>query len=79
VKAYKIGEGAYFAPSYSEQTVIPFQPAITDQTVITSELEEEIIQITPEAKEVFTKQDFESDLMKASKRIKRAKPSPKLP
>ena len=30
----KIAEGAFFVPSYSEQTVLGFQPGITSQTVL---------------------------------------------
>lgn len=39
----KIAEGAYFVPSYSEQTVLPFSGMMVNQTIITKEIDEEII------------------------------------
>ena len=39
----KVAEGAYFVPSYSDQTVLQFIPGITNQSIVFSpNLEEEI-------------------------------------
>jgi hypothetical protein len=72
MKVHKVSQGAYFVQSYSEQTVIPFQPTITAQTVTTTEFEgEDVIQISTEAEEVFAKQDFEKVLKKTSRKTKK--------
>jgi len=39
----KIAEGAYFVPSYSEQTVLPFSGMMVSQTITVKEIDEEII------------------------------------
>ena len=44
MKVRKVGEGAYFVPSYSEQTIIPFQSIITTQTVTSMEPEEDVVE-----------------------------------
>lgn len=73
MKVRKVGQGAYFVPSYSEQTVIPFQRTIATQTVTTTEFEEEedITQAIMETKDIFTKRDFEKALKKARRRTKK--------
>lgn len=72
MKARKVGEGAYFVPSYSEQTIVPFQPTITAQTVTTTEFEEEeVIPTSTETKDVFTRRDFEKALKRVSRRTKK--------
>jgi len=71
MKIRQVGQGAYFVPSYSEQTIIPFQPSITNQTVTTKEFEEDTIQTDIENGDVFTKQDFEKALKKASHKVKK--------
>jgi hypothetical protein len=37
----QIAEGAFFVPSYSEQTIIPFEGMITAQTITSVEEEDE--------------------------------------
>ncbi|HUV56003.1 MAG TPA: hypothetical protein VMV84_02100 [Dehalococcoidales bacterium] len=69
MKIRQVGQGAYFVPSYSEQTIIHFQPSITNQTVTTKEFEEDIIPVTLEGEDIFTKIDFEKALKKASHRV----------
>ncbi len=34
MRVRKIAEGAFFVPSFSLQTVAPFQPGVTNQTVV---------------------------------------------
>lgn len=41
----QIAEGAFFVPSYSEQTVLSYNPLFTNQTIICKEIEEEPIEI----------------------------------
>ncbi len=71
MKIQQVGQSAYFVPSYSEQTIIPFQPSITNQTVTTKEFEEDTIQTDTEYGDVFTKQDFEKALKKVSRKVKK--------
>jgi hypothetical protein len=69
----KINEGAYFVPSYSEQTIVSYQPSIANQTIITPiENEEEIVIPTLELTEEdnFTKEDFERALRKVAVKVK---------
>ena len=37
----QIAEGAFFVPSYSEQTIIPFEGMITAQTITSVAVEDE--------------------------------------
>ena len=60
----KVSEGAYFVPSYSVQTIVPFLPGITNQT-ITSEIEPRE-NIAGDEENTFTKEDFEKVLRKVS-------------
>ncbi len=39
----QVAEGAYFVPSYSEQTVLSYQPLVTNQTILVKDVEEETI------------------------------------
>lgn len=72
MKIREVGQGAYFVQSYSEQTIISFQPNITNQTVTTNEfVDEDIIQTSAESEDDFTKQDFEKALKKVSRKIKK--------
>jgi hypothetical protein len=71
MKVREVRQGAYFVPSYSEQTIISFQPTITAQTVTNVELEEDAIQITTETEDIFTRHDFEKALKKASHKVKK--------
>lgn len=48
MKIHKVAKGAYFVPSYSEQTIIPFQSIITTQTVTIQETEEDAIKTIEE-------------------------------
>ncbi|MBI2304447.1 MAG: hypothetical protein HYU86_06830 [Chloroflexi bacterium] len=41
MKVQMIAEGAYFIPSYSEQTIVGFQLGITNQTVAIAETPED--------------------------------------
>jgi len=47
----KIAEGAYFVPSYSEQTVLPFSGMMVSQTITVKEIDEVIIISMEEEKE----------------------------
>ena len=71
MKIRQVGQGAYFVPSYSEQTIIPFQPSITNQTVTIKEFEEDVVPTSLEEESIFTKIDFEKALKKVSHRIKK--------
>jgi hypothetical protein len=72
MKVRKVSQGAYFVQSYSEQTVITFQPTITAQTVTAREFEgEDIDQITTEGEEVFAKQDFKKVVKKTRRKAKK--------
>lgn len=73
MKTRKVGEGAYFVPSYSEQTVLLYQPSITNQTIITKEPGEEhlILPLEMEEEDHFTKMDFEKALKKTARKIKK--------
>ena len=68
----KVGEGAYFVTSYSEQTIMPFQPIITSQTVIAKEPIEDVITILEveedevESEDAFASRHFQETLKKAS-------------
>ncbi|MCJ7634636.1 hypothetical protein MUP77_19870 [Candidatus Bathyarchaeota archaeon] len=68
----QVAEGAYFVPSYSEQTVLSYQPQFTNQTIIVKEIEEEtIVPAIEEIEEnVFSKDDFEKALRRVSVRVK---------
>jgi len=57
MKTKRVAEGAYFVPSYSEQTVIGFRHGISMQSIVVTiaEAEDE----TPQEEEpVFTKEDL---------------------
>jgi hypothetical protein len=69
----KIAEGAYFIPSYSEQTIVSYQPSIASQTILTTMAsDEEVIIPTLEVTEEdnFTKEDFERTLRKIVVKVK---------
>lgn len=57
----KIGDGAYFIPSYSEQTIQSFHPLYTNQTITTREIDSELIETinVEEIKDMSVKPDFE--------------------
>ena len=65
-KIIKVGDGAYFVPSYSEQTVLLFQEDIYTQSVIGSP-EETIVDEAKEAERILTRDDFFRALEKATK------------
>ena len=71
MKIRQVGQGAYFVPSYSEQTITPFQPAITNQTVTVKEFDENTIPTAREGEDVFTKVDLEKALKKVSHKVKK--------
>ena len=72
MKIHKVGEGAYFVPSYSEQTVLSYDSLMTNQTVITGAREEDESRIgSIEQEHEFTKKDFEQALRKASRKVKK--------
>ena len=67
MKVRKVGEGAYFVQSYSEQTVIPFQPTIAAQTVTASELKgEDTAETRTDAEDGLTDQDVKRVLKRTS-------------
>lgn len=69
----KINEGAYFVPSYSEQTIVAYQPSIASQTIVSAiENSEERVVPTLEVSEEdnYTKDSFEKALRKVSARVK---------
>ena len=57
----RISDGAYFVPSYSEQTIQSFHPLFTGQTITTRELDVDLFESievkTEEQKEIFIKQN----------------------
>ena len=68
----KVGKGAYFVPSYSEQTVVLYDPLLSSQTVLVEAGEEEdagISVIEPEYD--LGRKDFEKALRKVSRKAKR--------
>lgn len=67
----KIAEGAYFVPSYSEQTIAwsPFGYSI--QGLIFEEMPEEAEPLVVEQEQPFTKDDFEQALRKVSRKVKK--------
>ena len=68
MKVHKVREGAYFVQSYSEQTVITFQPNIAAQTISSKELEiEDVAEIGTEGEKVCTEEDVE-EMGKRSRR-----------
>ena len=71
MKVQKIAEGAYFVPSYSEQTIAwyPFGYAIQGSTF--EELPEEAEPILAEQEQPFTKDDFKQALRKVSRKTKK--------
>ena len=68
----KIAEGAFFVPSYSEQTVVPFQPSITNQTITARDIGDETVVQSIEVGEgdTFTKGEFGKALRKVSVKVK---------
>lgn len=72
MKIHKVSEGAYFVPSYSEQTVLSYDSMMTSQTVLRETREENEGEIsTMEQEHDFTKKDFEQSLRKVSRKIKK--------
>ena len=72
MKISKVGEGAYFVPSYSEQTILSYDPLISSQTVLTETSEEDESKISSiEREHDFTKKDFEQALRKVSHKTKK--------
>jgi len=65
VEIRKVGDGAYFIPSYSEQTIQSFHPLFTSQTITTKELDSELIESIEveieETKGIFIKPDIKKD------------------
>lgn len=55
----KVAEGAYFLASYSEQTIIGFQPGITNQTIVSEEETEELEAAPLEEEHPLTGEEFE--------------------
>ena len=66
MKIREVAEGAYFVPSYSEQTIIPFQQIITTQTVIIQKGEEDTIKTIKEENIIMDadRQKLELDITK---------------
>ena len=64
----KIAEGAYFVPSYSEQTIAWSPFGYTIQGVSFEEMTEEAEPLLVEEEQPFSKTDFERDLGKVSQR-----------
>ncbi len=63
----KVGEEAYFVPSYSEQTILLYDSLVTSQTVMTEAREEDESKISSiEQEHDFTKKDFKQTLRKVS-------------
>ena len=72
MKISKVGEGAYFVPSYSEQTVLSYDSLMTNQTVLPGISEEDEGKMSSAEKEHdFTKRDFEQALRKVSRKVKK--------
>ena len=56
MKIRKVGEGAYFVPSYSEQTILLYDSLMTSQTVMVEAREEDESKISSiEQEHDFTK------------------------
>lgn len=66
MKIRKVSEGAYFVPSYSEQTVLSYQPLISNQTITVKGPEDEGLIAPLEEEGNFTKEDFEKALKRIS-------------
>ena len=70
MKIRKVSEGAYFVPSYSEQTILSYDSLMASQTVMTEAREEDESKISSiEQEHYFTKKDFEQALRKVSRRV----------
>ena len=68
----KVGQGAYFVPSYSEQTILSYDSLMGSQTVINEAREEDESKISSiDQEHYFTKKDFEQALRKVSRRVKK--------
>lgn len=68
MKIEKIADGAYFVPSYSEQTIAWSPFGFTIQGLALDETFEETEPVQVEQEEPFTKDDFEVALGKVSRR-----------
>ena len=67
----EVAAGAFFVPSYSEQTIIKFSPQLTSQTIVDGELLDNGENTTIDEGEAFTKDDFEKALRKVSRKVKK--------
>ncbi len=65
MKIQKIVEGAYFVPSYSEQTIAWSPMGYTIQGLALDETVEDIEPVKVEQEEVFGKADFEQAFTKS--------------
>lgn len=65
MKIEKIAEGAYFVPSYSEQTIVWYPYGVTIQGLGFEEQLEDAEFMPIEEKRPFTKDDFEQGLKKS--------------
>lgn len=67
----KIAEGAYFVPSYSEQTIAWSPSGYTIQGLVFEEIPEEAEPFLAEKEPPFTKDDFEKALKKVARKVKK--------
>ena len=67
----QVGEGAYFVPSYSEQTITAFQPTITNQTVTVKEVDEDNTYLPEGSEDNFIREDFVKVLKEVNPKVKK--------
>jgi len=70
MKIEKIAEGAYFIPSYSEQTIAWSPFGYTIQGLSFDEIPEDTEPVQVKQEQPFTKGDFDQALRKVSRKLK---------